>query len=51
MTDELPLGLVTVHCFACPHTVESADPNEAHNAMEVHYRAAHSALIASIIGS
>lgn len=48
---DLPLGLIVVHCFACPHRVERADPDAAHDAMEAHYREVHGPLIASIVGS
>lgn len=41
--------LITVHCFACPHVVERADPIEAHDAMEEHYRDVHAKLIASLV--
>lgn len=47
----LDLGLVRVHCFACPHVVEDTDPREAHDRMEGHYAAVHAALIARILGS
>lgn len=41
----LNLDVFTVHCFTCPHTVERATPDEAHDAMEEHYRAKHATLI------
>lgn len=34
-----------VHCFACPYTVRSVDPVEAHDRMEDHYARRHAALI------
>lgn len=37
--------LITVHCFACPHTVEGTSPDEAHDLMEAHYSEKHSLLI------
>jgi hypothetical protein len=43
--------VVTVHCLACSHTVESTDPIEAHDRMEEHYAAKHAKLIQSIIRS
>jgi hypothetical protein len=46
----LPLGLITMHCFACPHTITAANgPGPAHEAMEHHYTTAHGALIRSIV--
>lgn len=44
------LNLVVVHCFTCPHSVARTDPNEAHDAMEAHYRDRHAVLIARIAG-
>lgn len=44
----LPLGLITVHCFTCPHTVTGVTPDVAHDLMEAHYAAAHAALIRSL---
>jgi hypothetical protein len=46
----LPLGLITVHCFTCPHSVTGATPDAAHDAMERHYAEAHAALIRSLAG-
>lgn len=47
MTDQLTLDLqlIRVHCFTCPHTVESTDPDVAHDLMEDHYATDHAALI------
>lgn len=39
--------MIVVHCFTCPYTVESTDPNEAHDRMEEHYATKHLALIRS----
>jgi hypothetical protein len=39
------MTVITVHCFACPHTVTGATPQDAHDLMEAHYAAAHAALI------
>lgn len=44
------LGLfseVTVHCFllSCPATATGVTADEAHDAMELHYAAAHPVLI------
>jgi hypothetical protein len=41
---------ITVHCFACDHTVEDPSPQQAHDAMEAHYRSVHAELIARMIG-
>ena len=41
---------ITVHCFACDHTVEDPNPQQAHDAMEAHYRSVHAELIARMIG-
>lgn len=51
VNEQLPLGLITVHCFACTTTVEAATPDAAHDAMECHYRVSHRELIESIIGT
>lgn len=42
---DLPLGLITVHCFTCPYSVTGASPAAAHDAMERHYSAAHGPLV------
>lgn len=41
-------AVFTVHCFACPHTVKGTDPAENHDRMEVHYRAEHAGIMASL---
>lgn len=42
---QLDLGLITVHCFTCPHVEVGTTPDRAHDQMERHYAAAHAALI------
>lgn len=44
----LPMDVVTVHCFTCPHSVTAATPDDAHRLMEWHYASRHAALIAAI---
>lgn len=53
MSDQLALDLatITVHCFTCPHVVHGATPESAHDEMERHYAAKHSALIVRIVGA
>lgn len=46
---ELPLGLITVHCFACPASVQGSTPDRAHEAMEAHYAEKHARLIGQIV--
>jgi hypothetical protein len=41
---------ITVHCFACPHTVKALDPYTAHDRMERHYADRHGLLIARLVG-
>jgi hypothetical protein len=47
----LDLGLITVHCFACPHVEVGVSPDDAHDCMERHYVAAHAALIGRLVAS
>lgn len=53
MAEQLPLdlGLITVHCFTCPHRVAAASPQEAHDLMEQHYDEEHAVLIRRLADS
>jgi hypothetical protein len=42
-------GPVTVHCFACRHSVTDCDPVAAHDRMEQHYQGRHGALIGRLL--
>lgn len=40
---EEPAPTATVHCVFCPRTVVGVPPEDAHDRMEAHYSAVHSA--------
>lgn len=42
---------ITVHCFACAHTVRAFDPYTAHDEMERHYADRHGPLIACLVAA
>jgi hypothetical protein len=48
--EQLALALpeITVHCFACPHTITATTPDEAHDRMEAHYDVEHAVYIRSV---
>lgn len=53
MSDQLSLpGILTVHCFmaSCSYVEQGTDPDDVHDAMEVHYASRHRALIEAIAG-
>lgn len=53
MSEQLPLdlGLITVHCFTCPHSVTGSTPEEAHDLMERHYADEHAVFIRRLAAS
>lgn len=52
MADSPLFAVYAVHCFLplCPHVVRATSPEQAHTAMEEHYRTAHGPLVAHLAG-